>query len=68
MADVTVGSKRKQMAHSRKTVNPLIDGRGGRRRMRGRLDVVERGGVQRQGATFVGLEKEIVPWYSFDGL
>jgi hypothetical protein len=33
--------------------NLLIDGRGSRRRMRGRLDVVERDGVQGQGAMLV---------------
>jgi hypothetical protein len=33
--------------------NPLIDGRGSRRRMRGRSDVVERIGVQEQGAAML---------------
>ena len=35
-------SERKQKTHTRKDGNPLIDGRGSWRRMRGRLDVVER--------------------------
>ena len=42
----------------RKDGNPLIEGCGGRRRMRGRLDAVERDGVQRQRASIVGWKKE----------
>ena len=42
----------------RKDGNPLIEGCGGRRRMRDRLDAVERDGVQRQRASIVGWKKE----------
>jgi hypothetical protein len=53
-----VGSEREQKVHTSKDGNPLIDGRGNRRRMRGRSDVVEYCGVQHQGATMIGLEGE----------
>ena len=49
---------------SRNACNPLSDGRGGRRRMRGRLDKVERSTV-RGRRPFVG--KGNAPWYSFSG-
>ena len=43
-------SEREQKAHSIRDDNPLIDGRGSRRHMRGRLDMVQRSGVQRRWA------------------
>jgi hypothetical protein len=51
-----VGSEREQEAHTRKDVNPLIDGHDSRRRMRGSIGstVIERGGVQQQGAATFG--------------
>ena len=36
------GSEREQMVHSRNDGNPLFDGIGSRRHMRGRSDMVER--------------------------
>jgi hypothetical protein len=59
-------SEREQKDHTRKGGNPLIDGCGNRRRMRGRLDMVERDGVQREGAAIV-CWKESTPSYSFTG-
>ena len=56
--DPAVGSEREQKVHTSKDGNPLIDGRGNRRRMRGRSDVVVYCGVQDQGATMIGLEGE----------
>ena len=49
----------RRVIESAEMVTPWIDGRGGRRRMRGRLDVVERDGVQRQGAAMVGWKKKM---------
>ena len=44
--------RKKHLSPGSKDGNPLIDGRGSRRRMRGRLDVVERE-RQGQGSIFV---------------
>jgi hypothetical protein len=38
---------------------PLVDGRGGRRRMRGSMDVVDAELLQRSGVAMVWLEKEV---------
>ena len=39
--------------------NPLIDGRGGRRRMRGSMDVVDAERLQRSGVAMVWLEEKV---------
>jgi hypothetical protein len=40
--------------------NPLIDGRGGRRRMLGSMDVVDAERLQRSGVAMVGLKEEFI--------
>jgi hypothetical protein len=40
--------------------NPLIDGRGGRRRMRGSMDVVDAVRLQRNEVAIVGLKRECI--------
>jgi hypothetical protein len=40
-------------------VDPLIDGRGDRRRMRGSMDVVDAELLQRSGVAMVGLKEGI---------
>jgi hypothetical protein len=48
------------MAHSSWNVDPLVDGRGGRRRMRGSMDVVDAERLQRSGVAMVWLKEEIL--------
>ena len=50
-------SEREQKAHSSCNGDPLIDGRGGRRRMRGSMDVVDAERLQRSGVAMVGLKE-----------
>jgi hypothetical protein len=45
------------MAHSSCNGNPLVDGRGGRRRMRGSMDVVDAYLLQRSGVAVIGLKE-----------
>ena len=40
-------------------VDPLIDGRGSRRRMRGSMDVVDAERLQRSGVSMIGLKEEM---------